>query len=716
MNSMTIMTTFSVKNENTIPNMYSQSKNMTIPSNEKDKEDKIIVYNIEKDFLIPMLISPIQNNKDILTAVFYEKKYFSFYGDSITLEKNDIYYESIDSFSIHNELTKISKINDLSVLYNIKGNIEDKYNGYCTLGKILILFYCSEDKQGQIKRNYKLLDMIKQSKESNCILCYYNKKVMQKSNKNKEICLVMNTFFLYNSNDYSFNFIYRDIISFVDFLVDIRCIISFNLSSITFLPLFPSTVNNTNFLYKKSIFFINDSSIIDKDTINQDILQKLIFVIKTSDELYLSNQNNKEMIDMLYHLCIEIFHNDKLFNDVINLFLFSYHNYLKKNYFYSNITILLLYQYIFYFLFNNKESNQRKNLIYISNLSDEEDDSLLTESFRQQISTIEGSDASYKFINYYFNESITYYLNSISTTEKEIKVYKEEQTFLNSIKLNYSINKNYDVGSQIINSFITLYQENLERYSSIKISNNNTRQVWFFSQLSPIDTFIDSFISDQNMIPNFFDSTHIIPYIAFYKKYPLEKDGSIELYDKRYHIEKLQATYKGIKIRETFKDLKQKVTIIIRNYRDYVYRKLSKSSLETLIAKVKSKYKHRDFAITRMLSNINSTLSHLNSENLQLKRIINKKRNMPPSLLSPRIMNSYISSSDYSNLCNITTSSNTNNEKMQLEQKINELLLNYKELLITGEKYTQRIQKIVTILNSNEEIKQILHKNCIIIN
>ena len=716
MNSMTIMTTFSVKNENTIPNMYSQSKNMTIPSNEKDKEDKIIVYNIEKDFLIPMLISPIQNNKDILTAVFYEKKYFSFYGDSITLEKNDIYYESIDSFSIHNELTKISKINDLSVLYTIKGNIEDKYNGYCTLGKILILFYCSEDKQGQIKRNYKLLDMIKQSKESNCILCYYNKKVMQKSNKNKEICLVMNTFFLYNSNDYSFNFIYRDIISFVDFLVDIRCIISFNLSSITFLPLFPSTVNNTNFLYKKSIFFINDSSIIDKDTINQDILQKLIFVIKTSDELYLSNQNNKEMIDMLYHLCIEIFHNDKLFNDVINLFLFSYHNYLKKNYFYSNITILLLYQYIFYFLFNNKESNQRKNLIYISNLSDEEDDSLLTESFRQQISTIEGSDASYKFINYYFNESITYYLNSISTTEKEIKVYKEEQTFLNSIKLNYSINKNYDVGSQIINSFITLYQENLERYSSIKISNNNTRQVWFFSQLSPIDTFIDSFISDQNMIPNFFDSTHIIPYIAFYKKYPLEKDGSIELYDKRYHIEKLQATYKGIKIRETFKDLKQKVTIIIRNYRDYVYRKLSKSSLETLIAKVKSKYKHRDFAITRMLSNINSTLSHLNSENLQLKRIINKKRNMPPSLLSPRIMNSYILSSDYSNLCNITTSSNTNNEKMQLEQKINELLLNYKELLITGEKYTQRIQKIVTILNSNEEIKKILHKNCIIIN
>lgn len=716
MNSMTIMTTFSVKNENTIPNMYSQSKNMTIPSNEKDKEDKIIVYNIEKDFLIPMLISPIQNNKDILTAVFYEKKYFSFYGDSITLEKNDIYYESIDSFSIHNELTKISKINDLSVLYTIKGNIEDKYNGYCTLGKILILFYCSEDKQGQIKRNYKLLDMIKQSKESNCILCYYNKKVMQKSNKNKEICLVMNTFFLYNSNDYSFNFIYRDIISFVDFLVDIRCIISFNLSSITFLPLFPSTVNNTNFLYKKSIFFINDSSIIDKDTINQDILQKLIFVIKTSDELYLSNQNNKEMIDMLYHLCIEIFHNDKLFNDVINLFLFSYHNYLKKNYFYSNITILLLYQYIFYFLFNNKESNQRKNLIYISNLSDEEDDSLLTESFRQQISTIEGSDASYKFINYYFNESITYYLNSISTTEKEIKVYKEEQTFLNSIKLNYSINKNYDVGSQIINSFITLYQENLERYSSIKISNNNTRQVWFFSQLSPIDTFIDSFISDQNMIPNFFYSTHIIPYIAFYKKYPLEKDGSIELYDKRYHIEKLQATYKGIKIRETFKDLKQKVTIIIRNYRDYVYRKLSKSSLETLIAKVKSKYKHRDFAITRMLSNINSTLSHLNSENLQLKGIINKKRNMPPSLLSPRIMNSYISSSDYSNLCYITTSSNTNNEKMQLEQKINELLLNYKELLITGEKYTQRIQKIVTILNSNEEIKKILHKNCIIIN
>ena len=480
--------------------------------------------------------------------------------------------------------------------------------------------------------------------------------------------------------------------------------------------MFPSTVNNTNFLYKKSIFFINDSSIIDKDTINQDILQKLIFVIKTSDELYLSNQNNKEMIDMLYHLCIEIFHNDKLFNDVINLFLFSYHNYLKKNYFYSNITILLLYQYIFYFLFNNKESNQRKNLIYISNLSDEEDDSLLTESFRQQISTIEGSDASYKFINYYFNESITYYLNSISTTEKEIKVYKEEQTFLNSIKLNYSINKNYDVGSQIINSFITLYQENLERYSSIKISNNNTRQVWFFSQLSPIDTFIDSFISDQNMIPNFFYSTHIIPYIAFYKKYPLEKDGSIELYDKRYHIEKLQATYKGIKIRETFKDLKQKVTIIIRNYRDYVYRKLSKSSLETLIAKVKSKYKHRDFAITRMLSNINSTLSHLNSENLQLKRIINKKRNMPPSLLSPRIMNSYISSSDYSNLCYITTSSNTNNEKMQLEQKINELLLNYKELLITGEKYTQRIQKIVTILNSNEEIKKILHKNCIIIN
>ena len=63
MNSMTIMTTFSVKNENTIPNMYNQSKNLTVHSNEKDREDKIIVYNIEKDFLIPMLISPIQNNR-----------------------------------------------------------------------------------------------------------------------------------------------------------------------------------------------------------------------------------------------------------------------------------------------------------------------------------------------------------------------------------------------------------------------------------------------------------------------------------------------------------------------------------------------------------------------------------------------------------------------------------------------------------------------------
>lgn len=712
---MTIMTTFSVKNENTIPNMYNQSKNLTVHSNEKDREDKIIVYNIEKDFLIPMLISPIQNNSDILTAVFYEKKHYSLYGDSITLEKNDIYFEYIDSFSIQNELTKISKINDLSALYNIKGNIEDKYNGYCTLGKILILFYCSEDKQGQIKRNYKLIDWIKKSKERNCILCYYNKNVMPNSNKNKEISLVVNTFFLYTSNYNSLNFIYSDIISFIDLLIDIRCVISFSLNGITFLPLFPSTVNNTNFLYKKSIFFINDSSIIDKATINQDILRKLLLGINSSDELYLSNQKNKEMIEILYHFCIEIFHNDRLFNDVIHLFVLSYHNYLKKNYFYSNITILLLYQYIFHFLFKDNNNNKTKHLIYISNLSDGEDDSLLTESFRQQISTIEGSDASYKFINYYFNETMTYYLNNISPTQKEINVYTEEQTFLKSINLNYSIKKSNNVSSQIINSFMTIYLDNLEIYSSVKISNNNTRQVWFFNHLSPIDKFIDSFISDQNMIPNFFWSTHIIPYITFYKKYPLEEDCSIELYDKRYHIEKLQATYKGIKIREAFKDLKHKVAIIIRNYRHYLYNKFSKSSLETLMAKVRSKYKHKDFAISRMLSNINSTLSHLNNENLQLKGRINKKRNMPPSLLSPTVMNSYISSSDYSNLCYITTSSNTNNEKIQLEQKINEILLNYKELLITGEKYTQKIQKIVTILNSNEEIKKSLHKNGIII-
>ena len=48
---MSLLTTFSVKNENTLQNNLSSSKNLTLQSNNKDIDNgtKIIVYNIENN-------------------------------------------------------------------------------------------------------------------------------------------------------------------------------------------------------------------------------------------------------------------------------------------------------------------------------------------------------------------------------------------------------------------------------------------------------------------------------------------------------------------------------------------------------------------------------------------------------------------------------------------------------------------------------------------
>lgn len=734
---MSLLTTFSVKNENTLQNNLSSSKNLTLQSNNKDIDNgtKIIVYNIEKDFLIPMIITPfIENtimNNDIISAKFYNPSHLNIYGESLILEKSDIYYEKIESFDYYINLCEIAKINDLSILYNIYQNLKKRNQGYVTLGKNLLLFNLEFDNEYEenVERNYKICSMFYNKSCQNVIYQnYHNNSSKDKLNEDINY-LILNSFLTYNVKQYHYyavREIYNQFLFLLSSLKEIRYCVNFNENYVLFLPIFPTNCNTNNVLYNKSILFQNNEH--ETEIITSNIMAgQLIKFSDSFEDFYQDCGNNRVLIDTLYVICVDLIHNPKIFEYLIKIFRLAYIQFTNKNYFYSNMAILLIYQYISELL-NRNQHQSLNNLFFVCNLEDLEDDALFTEAIRQQTcnDSLHNNLSIFKYLSFYFEDNINYYLNYTLKNGKMNKIIQDEKEIihlegiknqlLKFLKTDNCNNKKCD--SHVISSFIEFYKMSLSSFSKIEIQNENTRQIWLLDQISPLEKFEKQFIIDQISIPNFFTVTHIIPYILFNKYCKQNCEDSTLLYEKRKDIIKIQALIKGHQVRELYLDLKKKVTKIIRYYKRYYYRKISKMDFGNLCNLILSKYEKKDFAVIKMVLNIKSTLNYLQTENFQLKNRTKNKRNIDSNLFSPIINNNScsVTSSDSSNYYFYTTSTNTNEEINNLQYKIKEIMKNYNKLLLTGEKYVNKFSNIVSLMKSNNEVKSLLLKNGIAIN
>ena len=122
---MSILTNFSVRNEKStleentpnISKIFDNDLSLSQISVSNDKNNNYIVYNIESEFLIPIkILKDDKNQENEITIIFVDNKIKSLYGDKITINKNDIYYELIDNFDLVEDISNSKNINDLNII------------------------------------------------------------------------------------------------------------------------------------------------------------------------------------------------------------------------------------------------------------------------------------------------------------------------------------------------------------------------------------------------------------------------------------------------------------------------------------------------------------------------------------------------------------------------------------------------------------------------
>ena len=266
---MSLFTNFSVKNENStlednnpnISKIFDNELSLSeIGINDNDINNNYIVYNIESEFLIPIKIIKQENeNKSEVTIKFVDNKIRSLYGDKITINKNDIYYELIDDFELIEDFSNSKNINDLNILYHIQLNILNG-NSFFYIGNILNII-----NQNSNKENSRILinNMLKISSKDE--ICFIYQKYGSNNNNNIDFeNFLVDAFLTYNESriNYQHNhYIIQKCFQLTTFIKDIRILFSIT-TKLNIIPVLPTKIK-TNDLYLKSIFFNNSSETFD---------------------------------------------------------------------------------------------------------------------------------------------------------------------------------------------------------------------------------------------------------------------------------------------------------------------------------------------------------------------------------------------------------------------------------------------------------------------
>ena len=533
--------TFSIKGENEVQEL----ENSIMKTEEKDKKiakdsEKVIVYNIGEEFLIPMIVIPLQYKDDNLIRLSYVNK-----AQDITLNKNDLFFQKTFSFDKCGNLSDLEIINELSVLRSMQLNFLERKNYIC-INNIFISFVLNEDLKVDDNSNYFLNQFL--NIDNNEFKFYIIKKTSEidfslEEEKNKNVNIFSFPIMFKNINCYVLyqNF-FNEIFTLLDRL-NYTCFLQIIFpnsvngnNNITFnlIPFFsPNTVGN--FFVTQSLFFSNEESMKKFVKLNSIIEKEIQSISWNTNPTIHKNiisaiQNlcnfNAEMINLIYSL-LEKVNLTIIFKDVFKLILLSYLIYNQKKYytpisssqvgnvilnnlrFYSNLILINVIKYIFDVISINinkikTENKEEVSFIYIFDSSPSEDNELLNEIILRKSSNnklVQNNNVFSSFLLSNFKENITKHDNSLSNGDKKLMLYFENiisSSFFTKF-YNESKKKFRDV---LISNIAVSYQilQNAENKSE------SFKQIWY----NNIDSYNNDFFSKDEIIIDFLQNNKIL--------------------------------------------------------------------------------------------------------------------------------------------------------------------------------------------------------------
>ena len=704
---MSILTNFSVRNENStleentpnISKIFDNDLSLSQMSVNNDINNNYIVYNIESEFLIPIkIIKDEKNQENEITIIFVDNKIKSLYGDKITINKNDIYYELIENFDLVEDISNSKYINDLNILYNIQLNLLNG-NNFFYIGNVLNII-----NQNSKKESCKILinNMFKISRKDE--ICFIYQKYGDNNNNIDFELFLIDSFLTYN--EYYINYQYNNSIikkcfQLISLIKDINLFFSIT-QKLKIIPVFPT--NLKNYLYNQSIIFKNSNE--GNKLLLKDEIQNYLTNISIELDYY---EGNELFINLLYSIFVNELKENDIFNNCITIFITAYKEFLNKNFFYSNICILTLLVYAFGEF--GVDNNIKNHLLILYNSSNLEDDSLLNEILRQQSivynkKTFSNNLPLNKYIAFYLENNLNNFESIIENDKKLLQNIKDNEFYSDFSFLEEKIN-------------VAKYSNILEYFRKITLSkmNNlfnkkykNSIQIFDLYQLSSLEEF-KTFIQNIDSIPEFYNLTHMVKYAKMYKDYNFNEklllrkfnmNNEIYFIDYIRKIIKIQAFIKGKNVFELINDLKNKTRKIQNTYRLFKYKQYKKISCKKILELGLQKYKKKDKLTYRLCNSFQNTILDLENNNLILKNKLKNDRD--PILNKKFIIKSYENFTD-------SQSNIFDDEKKKLINEYNKEIENYSNLVQSSENYISKMTKIFTIINNNSKIKEIFAKN-----
>ena len=562
---------FSIKNENDIhgdlEEINTEEDNLIITNN-----SRVIVYNISDEFLIQMNVIGQCQDPNFIKLQYNNK------NEEVVVNKNDIFYQTIDSFENFGNLCEMKIINELAVLKNIEMRLLNRKN-FCYDKDIFINLNTKEKEHNDIQ-NFFVNEFLYNIKGND--VCFYL-NVFNNKNNHESFDFIQKYFFAVNYEIYCrYEKIFFKLFSLINNPNGNRFLIHFNIISenhenylsFNYIPILSSNIIS-NELYENNIIFNNNMESnneinTSKITLNSEIKEYLELLYKNhSDEnikqfissqlivSFLSSQNNIIFLNTLFDL-FKITNLTKYFLHILKLLFLSFLSYNYRRFFpnedkneneqgsfidknlifYSNIINLILFKYINSLInsqfINNKQyfkinsPLKTNNLVVFFNLSNKEDDILINEVIKQRVDfSYSGTQPNNrncisKFITLYLNKNVTSFYNNFTKKFKET-ISKIDKNFIDISFLKTTYNAN-----NILNIFTSCFSISLSHFSKFE---NNIRKIFQFWNLNLYDIesenilphSYNNFFSSQEKIIEFLQISQIIEYSSFYHN--IIKDG-----------------------------------------------------------------------------------------------------------------------------------------------------------------------------------------------
>ena len=752
---------FSIKDENNIQTLNkfkfdNSSINDKSIENIYIKNKCIIVFHLGEDYLVPIYLIEDKNN-------VVKLKYIDI-NSEILVKKEDIVYKKIDNFFSFGNLTEMKNLNEFSILKNIQFRINTN-RPFIFANNFLLLFNIKDNFYENKERDFFLYDFYNNYEEKTLFIIngqsqsFIHKKLFQINNYNNK-----------------FIDIYFKIIDRIKFPF---LFIKFN-HIYNVVPLFQSNNTKNNLYINSFIFGQKDYLINNKikfhfsfSMISNLIENKnLIEIIKN---IFKYHKEEKYIFYLIYQFTYKSYKYEYIFKLFILSLILNYNQYIPQNkneklssenfIFYSNLFIIYLFSQITEILNNEILKNKNNEQIFLSffnSFKQEESDAFLNKTIGKIIYYFTEDKEKNNFLSQFYSNSNE---EIIKNFEQNLKKNEEEIiiNLINDLKI-----KEFPKNMNLINFF----QNNFIN-SKKKIEMLEKEEYKYIRQIYNINfNNFDNFIKKEKNIESFFYFTQLIEYINIYKKHnSYFREISISKFFKfflpilcdidevynplknKIYISKLRNYIYDL---QTYEQINEDFLItndfIMLNYKTYEILMLLLFSLLNEKIKIIQKYylkksknimlqklRKQIIMIQKLYKQYLSKIYNSNSDKDKINLILRKYKGNDPMLilliiksqntinnLKKELENKFNEKMENKNIQNSLSlsprnvfsegNSITQNELIELKTKINLIKNEYKKLVNSISSYEIKLNNLIKIINSNEEIKQILSQNGIEIN